>query len=49
VQVHGAAEAVEELLRWLHRGPTSARVDQVTELALESEPSLAEASAFQVR
>jgi acylphosphatase len=37
VLAHGAAEAVEELRRWLHRGPASARVDSVAELALDSE------------
>jgi acylphosphatase len=49
VLAHGTAEAIEELSRWLHRGPTGARVDAVTELAVDSEPSLADASAFEVR
>ena len=49
VLAHGTTEAVEELSRWLHRGPKGARVDDVTEFAVESEPSLADASAFAVR
>jgi acylphosphatase len=49
VLAHGTTEALEELSRWLHRGPKSARVDEVAELAVESEPSVAEASAFEVR
>ena len=35
VAAHGAAAAIEELQRWLHRGPSSARVDAVEELAVE--------------
>jgi acylphosphatase len=35
VLAHGAAEAVTELHRWLHRGPSSARVDGVLEIDLE--------------
>jgi acylphosphatase len=35
VLAHGGAEAVAELHRWLHRGPTSARVDGVLEVELE--------------
>jgi len=35
VLVHGGAEAVAELHRWLHRGPSSARVDGVLEIELE--------------
>lgn len=38
VLAHGSVEAVAELMQWLHRGPTSARVDQVIELAVEAEP-----------
>jgi acylphosphatase len=32
VAARGAEQAVEELYRWLHRGPRSARVDNVEEL-----------------
>ncbi|MGD0491471.1 MAG: acylphosphatase [Steroidobacteraceae bacterium] len=49
VLAHGPAEAAEELSRWLHRGPTSARVDDVAELAVESEVLLGDAQAFEVR
>jgi len=35
VLVHGEIEAVAELHRWLHRGPSSARVDGVLEIDLE--------------
>ena len=45
----GTVESVAELLRWLHRGPRSARVDAVTELAVESEPGTGSAPAFEVR
>jgi acylphosphatase len=36
VLAHGPVQVVEELLGWLHRGPENARVDAVTELAVES-------------
>jgi acylphosphatase len=35
VAARGSAAAVEELHRWLHRGPRSARVDAVEELEVE--------------
>jgi acylphosphatase len=37
VAARGSAEAIEELHRWLHRGPRSARVDAVEELAIEED------------
>jgi acylphosphatase len=37
VLAHGSAPVVEELLRWLHRGPRSARVDSVEEVPVDSE------------
>jgi acylphosphatase len=49
VLARGTVESVAELLQWLHRGPTGARVDAVTELAVESEPSTGSAPAFEVR
>jgi acylphosphatase len=49
VLAHGDAQAVEELRRWLHRGPGSARVDGVSELLLESEEPLTCAPTFEVR
>ena len=39
VLAHGAAGAVEELHRWLHRGPDGARVDRVVDTS--SEPAAA--------
>src|SRR5271170_356658 len=36
VEAHGTALAVEELRRWLHSGPKTARVDRV--LGLTGEP-----------
>jgi acylphosphatase len=38
VLAHGKTEAVQELERWLHQGPRSARVDAVLEIALEPAP-----------
>jgi acylphosphatase len=35
VGARGSAAAIEELHRWLHRGPRSARVDTVEELVVE--------------
>jgi acylphosphatase len=49
VLAHGSVEAVAELMRWLHRGPPSARVDQVIELTVEAEPDLGADPAFEVR
>lgn len=49
VLAQGSVEAVAELLRWLHHGPTSARVDEVIELAVESEPRLGSEPAFEIR
>lgn len=49
VLAHGDAQAVEELRRWLHRGPASARVDGVAELLLESDAAPASAPTFEVR
>jgi acylphosphatase len=49
VLAHGATEAVEELRRWLHQGPKSARVDSVAELTVESEERLASTPTFEVR
>jgi acylphosphatase len=46
VEAHGAAAAVEELHRWLHRGPRSARVDAVEEIALSGDA--AGATLFEV-
>ena len=49
VLVQGAVEAVEELRRWLHRGPSRARVDSVTEITVESQELLASRPTFEVR
>ena len=49
VLAHGAVEAVEELRRWLHRGPSSARVDSVTEITVESQVSVTSTPEFEVR
>jgi acylphosphatase len=49
VLARGTAQAVEDLLRWLHRGPRSARVDSVEELSVDSEQHLGSAPAFEVR
>jgi acylphosphatase len=49
VLAQGSAEAAEELSRWLHRGPASARVDEVAELPVEPEAVLADAPAFEIR
>jgi acylphosphatase len=49
VVAHGTDPALEELLRWLHRGPSSARVDGVAELAVDPEEVLGSAPAFEVR
>jgi acylphosphatase len=46
VVAHGAPAAIEELDRWLHRGPRSARVDAVEELALDA--SAGGATGFEV-
>jgi acylphosphatase len=48
VLAHGSVEAVATLLRWLHRGPPGARVDEVAELAVESEPCVGFEPAFEV-
>jgi acylphosphatase len=39
VLAHGKIEAIQELERWLSQGPSSARVDAVLEIELESAPS----------
>lgn len=49
VLAHGPAGAVEELLRWLHCGPEGARVEDVTELAVESGPSVESEPEFEIR
>ena len=49
VLAHGSVEAVAQLMRWLHRGPTSARVDEVIEFAVESEPDLESEPVFEIR
>ncbi len=41
VLAQGALQAVEELRRWLHHGPGSARVDGVAELLVEAELTIA--------
>jgi acylphosphatase len=46
VAARGAPEAVEQLHRWLHRGPKSARVEAVEEL--ESGVELRAGSSFEV-
>ncbi len=38
VAARGAPDAVEELYRWLHRGPRSARVEAVEELERQAAP-----------
>ena len=45
----GAVQAVEELAQWLHRGPGSARVVAVSELAVESEQASELGPPFEVR
>ena len=42
VLVKGGAGAVEELRRWLHRGPKHARVDEVREVPLDEAAPLPE-------
>ena len=49
VLADGAAEAVEELRRWLHRGPGSARVESVTEVTAASQEPVTGASEFDIR
>jgi acylphosphatase len=49
VLAHGPVQAVEELRQWLHRGPRSARVDSVAELAVEPEEPLKFQPPFVVR
>lgn len=46
VAARGAPEAVEELHRWLHRGPRSARVEGVEELEARPEPP--KGSSFEI-
>jgi acylphosphatase len=36
VVAHGSAGAVDELLAWLRRGPSRARVDEVREVAADA-------------
>jgi acylphosphatase len=46
VAVHGPRAAVDELHRWLQRGPRSARVDRVEELTIE--PGAGPGESFEV-
>ena len=46
VAARGAPEVVEQLCRWLHRGPKSARVEAVEEL--ESGAQVRAGSSFEV-
>jgi len=48
VAAHGPAAAVEQLHRWLHRGPRDARVDAVQEIELEAEAGARAAGDFEV-
>lgn len=45
VVAEGSREAVEELMRWCHRGPSGARVTNVN---MTEEPYTGEFSAFEV-
>jgi|HubBroStandDraft_5_1064220.scaffolds.fasta_scaffold101403_2 acylphosphatase len=49
VLAQGDGPAVEELLRWLHRGPRDARVDGVVELADEPPAAAEFGKDFEVR
>jgi acylphosphatase len=48
VAVRGAAAAIEELHRWLHRGPRNARVAQVEELEFAGDDPAAASEGFAV-
>jgi acylphosphatase len=49
VVAQGAAAALDELHRWLHRGPARARVDVVHELAPQQAPRTELPASFEVR
>jgi len=48
VAVRGAAAAVEQLHRWLHRGPKSARVAAVQEMELALDEAGPASEGFEV-
>jgi acylphosphatase len=48
VAVRGASAAVEQLHRWLHRGPTSARVATVQEIEFTVEEAAPASEGFEV-
>jgi acylphosphatase len=49
VVAQGAAAALDELHRWLQRGPARARVDVVRELAPQEAPCTELPASFEVR
>jgi acylphosphatase len=49
VVAQGSAAALDELHRWLHRGPAGARVNAVHELAPQDAPRTELPAGFEVR